>query len=309
MARYLISRVAQMLGALLGVLVLVFILARWVPNDPVLQMLQQDYSQQQYDAMRKYLALDEPLHVQLLLYLGRLARGDLGDSLVSQVPVREEIVRRLSATLILGGAGMIIALIIAIPVGILSAVKPYSAIDNTGMLGCLLGVSIPTFWEGIMLILLFSYYLDWLPAFGRGDPPDFRHVLLPALTVGTHATATTARLVRSCMLDVISEDYVRTARAKGMREFTVINKHALRNALTPVVTEIGLTMTRLMSGLTIVEVVFAWPGLGKLAYDAVVRSDYPMIQGVVLFVAVLFSSVNIVVDIVCSILDPRIRYR
>lgn len=192
--------------------------------------------------------------------------------------------------------------------GILSAVKPYSRLDQGSMIGALLGVSIPNFWMALMLILVFSLYLDWLPASGRGTPPDWRHLVLPAIVLGSAYAATICRLTRSCMLEVLNYDFVRTARAKGLLEFVVINKHALRNALIPVVTEVGISIVGLIEGSTVIEVVFAWPGIARMAFQAAQYRDYPMLQGCVLMVAVLFVVVNLIVDTLYYYLDPRIQF-
>jgi peptide/nickel transport system permease protein len=209
----------------------------------------------------------------------------------------------LPASLTLAAVSLFVALIIGIPVGVLSAVKPYSRLDQGSMIGALLGVSIPNFWLALMLILVFSLYLDWLPASGRGTPPDLKHIVL-----GSAYAATICRLTRSCMLDVLNFDFVRTARAKGLLEFLVINKHAFRNALIPVVTEIGISIVGLIEGSTVIEVVFAWPGIARMAYQAALYRDFPMLQGCVLMVAGLFVMINLAVDALYYYLDPRIQF-
>lgn len=207
-----------------------------------------------------------------------------------------------------GAASLVVAPILGISIGILSAVKPYSRLDQGSMIGALLGVSVPNFWLALMLILVFSLYLDWLPASGRGTPPDLQHLILPAIVLGSAYAATICRLTRSCMLEVLNYDFVRTARAKGLLEFLVINKHALRNALIPVVTEIGVSIVGLIEGSTVIEVVFAWPGIARMAFQAAQYRDYSMLQGCVLIVAFLFVVVNLVVDALYYYLDPRIKF-
>ncbi len=308
MARYILRRLVLMVPVLFGAALLVFVASRTVvPGDPVLMWLEEDYTTQEYNEMKAYLGLDQPIYVQFYKYLERIiVHGDMGYSYLTEKPVITAITERLGATFILSAAALLIGLIIAFPVGIISAVKPYSKFDEIAMVTALAGVSIPTFWEGLMLMLVFSYYLDWLPVAGRGMPPDFIHLILPAFTMGTHHMATTLRLTRSCMMDALGEDYIRTARAKGVSEIMVYIKHALRNALIPVVTDVGLSLTRLVGGSVVVEVVFGWPGVGKLAYDAIVMRDFPILQGIVLFVAVVFVGVNLLVDILYTFLDPRI---
>jgi peptide/nickel transport system permease protein len=298
-----------MFPVLLGTALLVFVASRTVvPGDPVLMWLEEDYTAQEYADMKAYLGLDQPIYIQFAKYLNRIVlHGDLGYSYLTEKPVTKAITERLGATFILAGVSLFIGLVIAIPLGIISAIKPYSKFDEISMVTALAGVSVPPFWEGIMLILVFSYYLDWLPVAGRGMPPDFVHLILPAFTLGTHHMATTLRLTRSCMLEVLGDDYIRTARAKGLREIVVYVKHAFRNALIPVVTDIGLTMGRLVGGSVVVEVVFGWPGLGKLSYDAIVMRDFPILQGIVLYVASIFVAVNLLIDFLYTILDPRIK--
>ncbi len=309
MSRYILRRILLMLPVLFGAALLVFVASRTVvPGDPVLMWLEEDYTPQEYEEMSTYLGLDKPVYIQFYKYLERIiVHWDMGYSYLTEKPVTKAITERLPATFILSGVGLLIGLLIAIPMGIISAIKPYSKIDNIGMVTAILGVSAPSFWEGIMLILIFSYYLGWLPVAGRGMPPDIVHLILPAFTVGTHHMATTLRLTRSCMLEVLGEDYIRTARAKGLKEIVVYTKHALRNALIPVVTDIGMTLSRLVGGTVVVEVVFGWPGLGKLSYDAIVMRDFPILQGIVLYMAGIFVGVNLLVDFLYTILDPRIK--
>jgi peptide/nickel transport system permease protein len=287
----------------------VFLALQFLPGDAAQLFLgERDFTQEDYQAMREYLGLDEPLYVQYTKYAKNVLRGDFGRSVRTHELVLPAILDRIPASLTLAAASLFVALVIGIPVGILSAAKPYSRLDQGSMIGALLGVSIPNFWLALMLILVFSLYLDWLPASGRGTPPDLKHIVLPAVVLGSSYAATICRLTRSCMLEVLNYDFVRTARAKGLLEFLVINKHALRNALIPVVTEVGISIVGLIEGSTVIEVVFAWPGIARMAYQAALYRDFPMLQGCVLMVAGLFVVINLAVDALYYYLDPRIQF-
>ncbi|RCV65598.1 peptide/nickel transport system permease protein [Methanophagales archaeon] len=251
--------------------------------------------------------LDAPVYVQYLKWLNHVLHGDLGRSLVTGKSVSAEFVARFPATLKLALASMIVALLIAIPVGIISATKQYSVVDNASMVGALLGVSMPNFWLGLLLMLVFALYLGLLPVCGYGDG-SIEYLILPAITLGTGMAALTTRLTRSSMLEVLKQDYITTARAKGLREKVVIWKHAFRNALIPVVTIVGLQFAGLLEGVVIVETIFAWPGVGKLLVDSIFERDFAMMQCGILFIAVIFVLVNLTVDILYALLDPRIRY-
>jgi peptide/nickel transport system permease protein len=272
------------------------------------------------------LGLDQSLLVQYLRFVGRLVTGNLGVSLASDEPVTRLILERLPATIELTLAAMAVALLIAIPVGVISAVRRYSAVDAAGTVGALLGISLPNFWLGVMLIFLFALRLGWLPASGRGEPvasafwtvvstgspaglgEALTHLVLPAITLGSALAAVTMRLTRSSMLEVIGQDFIRTARAKGLRANQVVLHHALRNALIPVVTVVGLEFGALLGGAVITETIFAWPGIGRLAIRSIVQRDYPVVQGVVLMIAVIRIVASLVVDVLYAIIDPRIRY-
>jgi peptide/nickel transport system permease protein len=309
MLAYLFNRLAQLVPVLVGCSLLVFLALQFLPGDAAQLFLgERDFTQEDYQAMREYLGLDEPLHIQYYKYAKNVLRGDFGRSVRTHELVLPAILERLPASLTLAAASLIVALVIGIPVGVLSAVKPYSRLDQGSMIGALLGVSIPNFWLALMLILVFSLYLDWLPASGRGTPPDLKHLVLPAIVLGSAYAATICRLTRSCMLEVLNYDFVRTARAKGLLEFLVINKHAFRNALIPVVTEIGISIVGLIEGSTVIEVVFAWPGIARMAYQAALYRDFPMLQGCVLMVAGLFVMINLAVDALYYYLDPRIQF-
>ncbi len=308
MTRYILGRIAQMFPVLFGVLLLVFAITHVIPGDPVLLMLDVQYTEAEYKEMKAYLGLDKPLHVQFLSHLQGVVTGDLGQSIHSGEPVTTMIFRRFPATFSLALSAMFIAAAVSIPAGIISALKQNSKIDYASMVGAQLGVSMPIFWWGMMLILLVSLYLDLLPAGGRGDPPDLVHLILPAFCLSTPFMAMTARLTRSCMLEVLRENYIVAARSRGFPEARIILKHALRNAMVPVVTNLGLQLSRVLGGTLVTEVVFRWPGMGGLAYDAIMERDYPVVMGVVLLVAVIFIVINLLVDLSYTFFDPRIRY-
>ena len=298
-----------MLCVLLGVSILTFSIVHLVPGDPAemiaIERYGEEVTEDVIEHVRIELGLDKPVYIQYLRWLGNVLQGDLGISSRTGHPVLDEIMVRFPATLELAIVSMIISLIISIPIGILSAIKQYSTIDNVSMFGALIGVSIPNFWLGLLLILFLSVHLGIFPVFGRGG---IEHLILPAITLGTGMTAITTRLIRSSMLEVLNQDYIRTARAKGLKEIVVIGKHALKNAMIPVVTIIGLQFAALLDGTVIVEVIFAWPGIGRLLVDSVFARDIPMIQGGVLFSAIIITTVNLLVDISYTYLDPKIRY-
>jgi len=295
---------------MLGVTMMTFLIMNLTPGDPAEMIAMarygvDDLTREDIELVRVQEGLDAPVYIQYLRWLNHVLHGDLGCSLTNGDPVLPEILIRFQATIKLAVASMIIALIIAVPVGIISATRQYSMVDNASMMGAMLGVSMPNFWLGLLLMLLFSLYLGWFPVCGYGS---FEYIVLPALTLGTGMAAITARMMRANMLEVLGQDYIRTARAKGLGEKIVISKHALKNALIPIVTIIGMQFGRVLEGAVIVETIFAWPGIGKLLVDSIYARDFAMIQGGVLFVAAIFVIVNLVVDISYTYLDPRIRY-
>lgn len=308
MTKFIIGRIIQMFPVLFGVLLMVFTITHIIPGDPVLLMLDVQYTEAEYKEVKAYLGLDRPLHIQFLAYLRGVVTGDLGQSVHSEEEVATMIFRRFPATFILAVSAMFIATVISIPIGIISALKQNSKFDYASMVGAQLGLSIPLFWLSIMAILLLSLYLDLLPMGGRGKPPDMIHLILPAFCLSTGFIAITARLTRSCMLEVLRENYITAARSRGFAEVRVIVKHALRNAMIPVVTNLGLQLSRVLGGALVTEVVFQWPGIGALAYDSIMERDYPVVMGVVLLVAVIFIVINLLVDISYSFFDPRIQY-
>ncbi len=305
MATYIRRRLLQSVIVVFGVSVLVFFLLRLAPGDPVLMLLAQSAGPEQIAAARAKWVLDKPIYVQYGVFLSRSVRGDLGNSLFFQQPALEVLMERMPATLQLSAVALFFSLSIAIPVGLLSALKRDTIWDYLGTNLAMLGQALPPYWLGIMLILIFSVALGWFPTSGRGT---WRHLVLPAVTLGSVLMALITRLVRSGMLDVLSEDYVRTARAKGLPERTVIIRHALRNILIPLVTVIGLQLGALFGGAVITESIFAWPGVGRLALQAISARDYPLVQASVLVISVVYVFLNLAVDLIYVYLDPRIRY-
>jgi len=304
MYRYIIRRLLLLIPVMLGVSFIVFTIMFFTPGDPAKIMLGERAPQAEVAALRTQMGLDDPFIVQFFNFIRNATRGDFGRSLVTRRPVAEELFARFPATLQLAASAVLIAVAIGIPVGILSAIKQYSFFDGAAMTLALVGVSMPNFWQGLMMILLFSVYLRWLPSSGIGT---FRHLIMPAVTLGTSSAALITRMTRSSMLEVVRQDYIRTARAKGLTERVVINRHALKNALIPVVTVIGLQFGYLLGGAVLTETVFAWPGVGRMMVDAIRQKDFPVVQAGVLLLAVAFSVVNLVVDILYAYIDPRIK--
>ncbi|GIJ07775.1 ABC transporter permease [Micromonospora andamanensis] len=314
MARFVIRRLLQSAVVLLGVTVVVFLLLQLVPGDPVRVALGTRFDPQTYEALRARAGLDQPLVVQYFDYLRRALTGDLGVSFRSGRPVTAIVLERLPATLSLAVTAVVFAMLIAFPLGIVSAIRSGSLVDHAARVFSQFGVSVPDFWMGIMGILLFSGVLGWLPPSGyvalTEDPGRWAsHVALPAATVGLVTASILTRFIRSSMLEVLSEDYVRTAEAKGLRTRVVVLRHVLRNALIPVVTVVAVQLASLLGGVIVIEVLFAWPGIGRLTYDAVAARDYPVLQGAVLLVAALFLLVNLLVDVLYARLDPRITVK
>ena len=326
MTHYVIQRLLHTVVVLFGVTLLTFALIHLTPGDPVLVMLGQDATPAELERLRHLLELDQPLPVQFGHYLIRLASGQLGDSIFQHQPVTRLLGDRFPATIELTIAAMLVAITVGISTGIISAVAPYSPFDVVAMLIALSGVAMPVFWLGMLGILLFALQLGWLPSFGRGeplidaaqawikygDPYDFvdalKHLTLPAITLGAFSTALISRLVRSALLEVLGQDYIRTASAKGLRKLTIVARHGLPNALIPVVTVIGLQVGTLLGGAIIAETIFAWPGIGRLLIQAINQRDYPLVQGVVLLTAVVISLINLSVDLLYGAINPRVRY-
>ena len=305
MRSYLVRRLLLALPVVLGVATLVFLLIHLIPGDPVEIMLGESALPADRDALREALGLDRPILEQYGSFLWGLCRGDLGVSLQQRRPVTTLIREHYPATLELTLAAMLISLLIALPAGILSGIRQYSVWDHSTMFLALLGVSMPNFWLGPLLIWVFSIQLGWFPVSGKGG---LAHLLLPALTLGASMAAIVARMTRSSVLEVLREDYVMTARAKGLSEARIILKHVLRNAMLPVLTVVGLQFGALLAGSIITETIFSWPGLGTLMVKAIQTRDYPVVQGCVLVIALSYVLVNLLTDLLYGVIDPRIRY-
>lgn len=313
MARYIIRRLLLIIPVLFIVSIIVFTLIRMTPGDPVLVMLGEEYNAETYAAQRAKLGLDQPIPVQYALWLGRAVQGDLGRSVRDNAPVLGEIFERLPATIELALAALFVSLLISVPLGIISALRPNSKIDAFVSGVSLIGISIPNFLLAILLILVFAYYLrifkpDGYVALGEDFVGNLQRLVLPAVTLGAAGAALNMRLIRSSVLEVMSQDYVRTAKAKGLLRGLVVRRHILRNALIPLVTVLGLQFGALIEGAVITETIFSWPGIGQLAIKSLNSRDYPVVQGVVLFGALVYTAVNLLVDISYAYLDPRISY-
>ncbi len=292
-------------GVVLGVVCLVFFLLHLVPGDPVEVMLGESAHPADKASLQQALGLDQPLHVQFGQYLAGLFQFDLGTSLYSKRPIRDLLLERLPATVELGVVALLFALLLAVPLGVLAAVKKDTTWDVGAMGIALFGVSIPNFWMGPMLILVGALWLGWFPVSGREGVSS---LILPALTLGTALASILSRMIRSTLLDVLNEDFMRTARSKGLPNWTVIVRHGLRNALLPVITLVGLQLGALLSGAVITETVFSWPGIGSLVVEAIHRRDYPVVQATVLCISVSYVMLNLLTDLVYAWVDPRIRF-
>ncbi len=313
MTAYLARRVLALLPVMVVVVTIVFLLIHLIPGDPVSVMLGPDATPAQIDETRRALGLDRPIHEQLIKCYARVLRGDLGRSYFLDRPVTQALWERAEPTAMLTLSALFVAVAVGVPSGIVAGAYPGSAWDRVLMFGALLGVCIPGFWLSLNFIYLFAVRLGWLPAAGYAsvlvDPmAALRYMVLPAVSLGFNQSALIARIARSCMLEVLQQDYIRTARAKGLPQRAVVYLHAFRNALVPVVTVIGITMAILISGAVVTEIVFNIPGLGRLIISAILRRDYPVVQGVVLVTAASYVLINLVVDMVYALIDPRIRY-
>lgn len=350
MIRYIFRRILSVIPTLIGVTFVIFMFQRLIPGDPAVAMLGEHATDESIERIREQFGLNRPLFLdrealgngdvagffdsQYIRYMGRLSRLDLGDSIHRRIPVMETLMLRFPATVELSLLSMTLAVIVGIPVGIVSASRRNSTIDSISMVGSLIGVSMPIFWLGLMEIMLFAVFLQWLPAGARlstgieiesitnlylidslitgnfkGFVDVLSHIILPAIALATIPMAIIARMTRSSMLDVLQEDYIRTAKAKGLGGQLVLYRHALKNAALPVVTIIGLQAGTLLAGAVLTETIFSWPGIGRWVYDAILGRDYPIVQGGTLLIAIVFVGVNFLVDIFYAILDPRIRYK
>ena len=304
MLRYIIKRILWMIPVIIGVVAIVFLINALTPGDPAAQMLGNGATQEQLETLRRDLGLDKPLVVRFFNYLGGVVRGDLGHSYVSKEAVVAQIAKRFPTTFKLAVLSMIVAIVIGIPIGIISALRRYSAIDIAAMSLALVGVSAPHFWLALMAIMVFSVKLHWFPAVGLNSLKSW---VLPVFCMCLSSLAQIARTTRSSVLEIMSQDYIRTARAKGQKESVVVFKHMLRNAIIPILTIIGMMFGMSLGGAVLVESVFAIPGLGKFLVDSIVSNDYPCIQGSVLYLSVLFSVVSLLVDLLYAAVDPRVK--
>jgi peptide/nickel transport system permease protein len=347
--RYIVRRLISLLPTLLGVTIVIFMFLRLIPGDPAIAMLGEHAAQENVERIREQLGLNRPqfldrealeqgdvggfFNSQYLLYLGRLARGDLGNSIHRRIPIAATLKERFPATVELALLSMLIGSVVGVSAGIISAARRNSLLDAGSMLGSLAGVSMPIYWLGLMEMMLFAVILNWFPIGGRlgvdFDVPSVTHLLLidtllagnaeafvdvvkhlalPAIALATHPMSIIARMTRSSMLEVLQEDYIRTAHAKGLREQVVLFRHALKNAFLPIITIIGLQTGTLLAGAILTETIFAWPGIGKWVYDAILGRDYPIVQGGTLLIALIFVFVNLLVDVSYAFIDPRIHY-
>jgi peptide/nickel transport system permease protein len=333
---YIAKRLLSLVPVLLGITLLVFTFLHLIPGDPAIAMVGERATPEQLAALREHLGLNQPLPVQYLTFLKNLLQLNLGNSIISGIPIADEIRTRYPATFELAVAAMLIALLLGIPAGVLAAVHKNRWLDNLVMTGSLLGVSLPVYWLGLLLIYLFAVNLHWLPPSGRISVEagfNFQpitgfylldallqlnisalvdivsHLVLPALTLSTIPLAILARITRSAMLETLSQDYIRTARAKGVPEFWVVCQHALKNALLPVTTITGLQFGTLLGGAILTETIFSWPGIGSWIYSGILGRDYPVVQGGVIFIAIAFVLINLLVDLSYMFLDPRVQYK
>jgi ABC-type dipeptide/oligopeptide/nickel transport system permease component len=303
MRGYILKRLFHSIFVLVGISLVVFIILH-LTGDPAALLMPMDATPEQVAQFRKEMGFTDPIIVQYWRFFKGTLRGDFGQSFRHSQPALDLVMERMPATIQLTAAAMVIALVVAIPVGIISAIRRNSILDHIGMTGALLGQSTPVFWLGIMLILIFSVTIQWFPSSGRGE---IQHLVLPAITLGMFTMARTARMMRSSMLEVMGQEYMKTAKAKGLSPGMVILKHALKNAAIPVVTIVGMELGTLLGGAVITETIFAWPGVGRLAVQAIYNRDYPVVQAAVFILASIFVLVNLIVDLLYTYLDPRVK--
>ena len=318
LGRYIIQRFLQLIPVLILVSLIVFLIVHMIPGDPILVMLGVDpevgatYTEEQYRALQKQLGFDQPIYIQYFRWVGRVLNGDLGLSLQSRRPVWDILLERYPATIYLALSAFITVILISLPAGIIAAVRQNTMVDYSAMGYAMWGMAIPNFWLALMLILLFSLKLGIVPSIGYESPFEFPfkfllHVSLPAIVLGTSMSASVTRYMRAEMLEQLSQDYVRTARAKGLPPRMVIIKHAAKNSMISIVTILGLDIARLLGGSTIIETVFTWPGVASLLLEGIYARDYPIVQGAVLIIALTYVMINLIVDILYKWLDPRIK--
>lgn len=309
MYKYVLKRLLMLIPVLLGVTFIVFFILNLSPGDPAAMILGDQASAEALEMKREELGLNDPLLVRYGNYIWDMLHGDLGVSYKNNLSVWDQVIERFPNTAILAIAGILVALVIGIPTGIISAKKQYTAIDNCSMVLALIGVAMPNFWFGLLMVIIFSLTLGWLPSqgMGAGGVDLLKSLVLPALTLGTGSAATITRMTRSSMLEVIRQDYISTARAKGVSEKKITFRHMLRNAMIPIVTAVGLQFGTLLGGAMLTETVFSWPGLGRLMVDSIKSKDIPMVLGSVIFLAIMFTVVNLIVDLIYAFIDPRIK--
>jgi peptide/nickel transport system permease protein len=326
MSKYILQRLSLMVPVLVGVSLVVFVILRLLPGDPAVAMLGTDATPAELTRMRHLLGLDQPIYIQYFKFVADIARGDFGQSIVRNTPALQAVLDTLPATLELAILSILLSIAIAVPLGVAAAVRQHSIVDYASMFLSLLGVSMPIFWLGILMILLFSLQLHWLSPFGRGQPltdavgtlltqgdagplvDSLKHIIMPAVALGINVTGLIARITRSSMLEVLSQDYVRTGKAKGLADRVVIVRHVLRNALLPIVTILGLQFGALLGGAVITETIFAWPGVGRLVVQAINQRDFPVVQAAVIIMALFVSLLNLIIDLSYAYINPRIRY-
>lgn len=309
MHKYILKRLLMLIPVILGVTFIVFFILNLSPGDPAAMILGEQATAEALEMKREELGLNDPLLIRYFEYMKDLLHGDMGTSYRNSISVWDQVTDRFPNTVVLAIAGILVALLIGIPLGILSAKKQNTIVDNISMVLSLIGVSMPNFWFGLLVVMLFALKLGWLPSQGMGEGfgPLLASLILPALTLGTGAAGSIARMTRSSMLEVIRQDYISTARAKGVDERTVTYQHMLRNALIPIITSVGLSFGGLLGGAMLTETVFSWPGLGRLMVENIKSKDIPMVLGCVVFLATMFTIVNLVVDLIYAFVDPRIK--
>lgn len=304
MIQYFLNRLLQTIPVLFGVIIITFVLMYIIPGDPVVSMVGERYNEETIQRLREEMHLDDPVFIQFFRYVGNVVRGNFGNSFITGEPVVNLIMEKFPNTMMLAVGAMFFAIFIGLTAGILTSIRPGSFIDRGIMILALAGISAPVFWVGLILILVVGVMLRWLPPTGFGG---IEYLILPALTLGLRSAAYLARLTRATMLDVMNQDYIRTARSKKLPEWKVYLQHAFPNTLIPVITVIGTDFGSYLSGAVLTESIFGWPGIGRLALDAIMKRDFPVIQGTVLFMAIMFVLMNVLVDMLYGVVDPRIR--
>ncbi len=304
MIQYFLNRLVQTVPVILGVIIITFVLMYIVPGDPVVSMVGERYNEETVQRLRQEMHLDDPLSLQFLRYVGNVFQGNFGNSFITGEPVAKLVMDKFPNTMILAITAMFFAVLVGLTSGIISSIRPGSLLDRGIMVLTLAGISAPVFWVGLILVLVVGVILRWLPPTGFGG---FEYLIFPAVTLGLRSAAYLARLTRATMLDVLSQDYIRTARSKKLPEWKVVIKHAFPNTLIPVITIIGTDFGSYLSGAVLTESIFGWPGIGRLALEAILKRDFPVIQGTVLFMALMFVLMNVLVDMLYGFVDPRVR--